>query len=193
MSFEIWDTKTRAHAAQSYPRGRNHQGKRPGKGNRGFLMDSIRLRRWVGLGNLLVQWSGRRGSNPRRPAWEIALYIANKEFSAYGANFRSTQFPEFPKVGSGAFLMEPFWSQRLCESPLHPRHAPFSFAAHHHSQFLDVFHHPDNDGISSAISTLLFRPMIARSPPKKRIHQHRYAAMTRPQPNKLRDSTHREA
>jgi hypothetical protein len=33
---------------------------------------------------VLIRWSGRRGSIPRRPAWETRPWIENTDYSVYG-------------------------------------------------------------------------------------------------------------
>src|SRR6202165_5827963 len=40
-------------------------------------MDPNGASRWKGSCNLLISWSGRRGSNPRRPAWEAGILPLN--------------------------------------------------------------------------------------------------------------------
>src|SRR5215210_2656029 len=40
--------------------------------------------------NLLILWSGRRGSNPRRPAWEQVGWMCLQQLSVSGALCRLT-------------------------------------------------------------------------------------------------------
>ena len=59
----------------------------------------------------LKKWSGRRDSNPRRPAWESQPGLRIQKFSVYAGDLRRWQAFQFQQVGSVALLMEPFWSQ----------------------------------------------------------------------------------
>jgi hypothetical protein len=48
--------------------------------------------------------SGRRGSNPRRPAWEIGVQLKTKNNGAYGLHFESMNSPKMPGSGLEAAL-----------------------------------------------------------------------------------------
>ena len=39
------------------------------------------------FGNLLILWSGRPGSNRRRPAWEVGVPLKIKNICDYGEAF----------------------------------------------------------------------------------------------------------
>src|SRR3954468_22922247 len=44
----------------------------------------------LGACKLLKRWSGRRGSNPRRPAWEQVGWMCLQQLSVSGALYRLT-------------------------------------------------------------------------------------------------------
>ena len=54
----------------------------------------------MSLGNLLNTWSGRRDSNPRRPAWEIRRRLKNKENGVYGGSSRCKEISNFLPIHS---------------------------------------------------------------------------------------------
>jgi hypothetical protein len=50
----------------------------------------------MGLPKLLIKKSGRRGSNPRRPAWEIGVQLKTNNNGAYGLHFESMNSLSLP-------------------------------------------------------------------------------------------------
>jgi hypothetical protein len=42
---------------------------------------------------LLILWSGRRGSNPRRPAWEVIRHSNLNHLESAGVGLESTETP----------------------------------------------------------------------------------------------------
>jgi hypothetical protein len=45
--------------------------------------------------NLLKRWSGRRGSNPRRPAWESPFRLKINNQAAHGDQLRHNEISNF--------------------------------------------------------------------------------------------------
>ena len=64
----------------------------------------------LGTPKLLKTWSGRLDSNPRRPAWEIAVQLKIKDIASNGVQLRRQKLPQFqrpaPKLLLNGAVME---------------------------------------------------------------------------------------
>src|SRR5689334_13243571 len=57
-----------------------------------------------------LRWSGRRGSNPRRPAWEVTRHFNFRHLESAGVGLESTETPGKTAVHRERLLMECNWS-----------------------------------------------------------------------------------
>ena len=62
------------------------------------------------VARLLKRWSGRRGSNPRRPAWEVTRHFNFRHLESAGVGLESTETPGKTAVHRERLLMECNWS-----------------------------------------------------------------------------------
>jgi hypothetical protein len=60
--------------------------------------------------NRLKRWSGRRDSNPRRPAWEVTRHLNFRHVESAGVGLESTETPGKTAVHRERLLMECNWS-----------------------------------------------------------------------------------
>jgi len=73
---------------------------------------------WI-LSKLLKRWSGRRGSNPRRPAWEVTRHFNFRHLESAGVGLESTETPGKTAVHRERLLMECNWSAaRAIQEPV---------------------------------------------------------------------------
>src|SRR5690349_23220644 len=63
-----------------------------------------------GACKLLILWSGRRDSNPRRPAWEVTRHFNFRHLESAGVGLESTETPGKTAVHRERLLMECNWS-----------------------------------------------------------------------------------
>ena len=67
---------------------------------------------------LLKRWSGRRGSNPRRPAWEVTRHFNFRHLESAGVGLESTETPGKTAVHRERLLMECNWSAARAKQEL---------------------------------------------------------------------------
>ena len=62
------------------------------------LTEHKRSTDWGAVCKVLILWSGRRGSNPRRPAWEDDSKLETKGIAFPGTSFWRLRTPSFHSV-----------------------------------------------------------------------------------------------
>src|SRR5215469_3926559 len=72
----------------------------------------------MGIPKLLKGQSGRRGSNPRRPAWEVGCQLNLKTHHVSGVPFRNIKNPtkslsRFKTCLNAAEMRQSFWFQEF--------------------------------------------------------------------------------
>jgi hypothetical protein len=93
------------------------QGRVLGKGD-WCLMDPIGTLAVDGFPNRLKGWSGGRGSNPRRPAWEIGRRLKIQNLASTGLIADDPKPLILQGPDSGRALMDSYWTLCLFLRPL---------------------------------------------------------------------------